>query len=118
MSVNGLYERYSPRMRAVKIISRCIHTFVFVRHQIFDLVRRVGRRGGFSLDPHMRRFVKQNENEAPVTEDPAGGGGWETVGVPDRGSGALLCAGEDSNLRSPKALDLQSNAIDHSATCA
>lgn len=29
-----------------------------------------------------------------------------------------LCAGKDSNLRSPEAFDLQSNAIDHSATDA
>ncbi len=32
--------------------------------------------------------------------------------------GEFLCAGEDSNLRSPKAIDLQSIAIDHSATDA
>ena len=30
----------------------------------------------------------------------------------------FLCAGQDSNLRSPKASDLQSDAIDRSATCA
>ena len=29
-----------------------------------------------------------------------------------------MCAGQDLNLRRPKPLDLQSNAIDHSATDA